>query len=172
METLRHSLQDAQKTESKEDIAIVTKVMQEAGSGLDFKDPKSEEVFLERVRARLQGKTVRVVALEANAASDRLQRKADEFVRERQKKWSKRADSVNLIKTGVKRDKVIELLGEPDIKSDSPTVENWLYKYDAGHDKKQMWIDSIIIQITNGTVSSVRSGPTRMGIEEMLETVK
>ena len=172
METLRHSLEEAQKTESKEDIAIVTKIIKEAGYGLDLKDAKSKEVVLERVRVRLQGKTVSAVASEDNAATDQLQRKADEFVHERQNKWGKRANSVNLIKTGVKRDKVIELLGEPDIKSDSSTVENWLYKYDAGHDKEQMWIDAIIIQITDGVVSSVRLGPTRMSIEEMLKTVK
>lgn len=172
METLRHSMEEAQKTESKADIAIVTKIIGEASHGLDLSDPKSEEAVLARIRVRLQGKTVSAVALEVNAASGQLQRRADEFVRERQKKWSKRADSVHLITIGVKRDKVIELLGEPDVKSDSPTVENWFYKYDAGHDKEQMWIDAIIIQITNGVVSSVRPGPTRVSIEEMLEAAK
>jgi hypothetical protein len=172
METLHRSLEEARKTSSNEDIAIVTTIIREAGYGLDLSDPKSMEIVLGRVRPRLQGKTVNAVASEVRAADGQLLHKADEFVRERQERWIKRAQSVNLIKVGVKRDKVIELLGEPDFKSDSPTVENWLYNYDAGHDKEQIWIDATIIQITDGVVSSVRPGPTRMGIKQMLETAK
>ena len=129
-------MEEAQRTESKADIAIVTRIIGEAGYGLDFNDPNSEEVALEKIRERLQGKTVSAIALEVNIARDQLQRKADEFVRERQKKWIKRANSINLIKTGVERDKVIELLGEPDIKSDSPTVENWLHSHPTVFEKK------------------------------------
>jgi hypothetical protein len=58
------------------------------------------------------------------------------------------------------------------VKSDSPTVENWLFKYDSARNKEQIWIDAVVVQIADGKVSNVRHAPTRLGIREMLESVE
>lgn len=101
--------------------------------------------------------------------SDSLKRQADEFVHERHQRWCNRARHVPEVVAGVARDKVLELLGEPDMKSDSPTVENWLYKYDCARNEEQIWIDGVVVQIAAGKVTNVMRAPTRLGIQEMLE---
>jgi hypothetical protein len=45
------------------------------------------------------------------------------------------------------------------VKSDSPTVENWLFKYDSARNKEQIWIDAVVVQIADGKVSNVRHAP-------------
>ena len=176
LETLSKSLKEAQKGEPKEDVAVTDKLVCDAAHGLDPKDPKDLEVILERLRARLHGKSVGAVALEVRmqqeAASDQKRRKAEEFVRERREKWKERRAGVPSIVTGIARDQVLKLLGEPDKKSDSATVENWLYRYDAAHNEEQIWIDVVVVQITDGTVSKVMPLPERRHIEDMADPAK
>ena len=176
LETLSSSLKEVQKGESKEDVVIIDKLVCEAGHGLDPKNPKDKEVILERLRARVHGRSVGAIALEVKmqqeAASDQKKRKAAELVRERREKWRGRAANVRSIAAGVTRDQVLKLLGEPDKKSDSPMVENWLYRYDAAHNEEQIWIDTVIVQITDGTVSKVTPVPERRQIEDMTDPVK
>jgi len=171
LETLSKSLKEAQKGAAKEDIAITDKLVCEAAHGLDPNDPKDLEAILERLRPRLHGKSVGAVALEVRmqqeAASDQKKRKAEEFVRERREKWKGRHPHVHSIVIGVTRGEVLKLLGEPDKKSDSATVENWLYRYDAAHNEDQIWVDAVVVQMTDGTVSKVTPLPERRNIEDM-----
>jgi hypothetical protein len=89
LETLSESLKEAGKSASKEDEAIIAKLICDAAHGLDPKDPKDAKVILERLRAHLHGKSVGAIVLEVKmqqeAASDQKKRKAEEFVRERGK---------------------------------------------------------------------------------------
>jgi len=176
LETLSESLNEAGKSASKEDEAIIAKLICDAGHGLHPNDPKDAKVILERLRARLHGKSVGAIVLEVKmqqeAASDQKKRKAEEFVRERREKWKGRPANVRSIVIGVTRDQVLKLLGEPDKKSDSATVENWLYRYDAAHNEEQIWIDAVVVQITDGTVSKVMPLPERRPIEDTADPVK
>ena len=173
LETLDQSLKEAAKVETPEDIAVVSKLICESGHGFNLKDPKQKETVLEKLRARLQGKSVGAVVLEVKmeqaAAADKLKRQAEEYVRERHEKWRSRALHVHEIVIGTKREDVVKLLGKPDAQSNSSTVENWLFRYDAAQNVDQIWIANLMIQITNGAVSNITQSCDRIGIEDNFE---
>jgi hypothetical protein len=128
-------------------------------NGLDFSDPKARNLLLEKLRVLFHGKTVAQVADEVRsqrkAGSDQLQRFADNYVHERQVKWGSRAGNIPLIVLGTRRETLVKYLGNPDAKSDSDTVQNWLYHVGARCEDEQIWVDLIIIQMTGGTVSKI-----------------
>jgi len=67
---------------------------------------------------------------------------------------------------GTKRDQVLELLGEPDQRSDSGTIENWLYHCDAAYNEEQIWILTITVQIVTREVSEIKRADIHRAIAD------
>jgi hypothetical protein len=67
----------------------------------------------------------------------------------------------------VSQSRLVELLGEPDAKSDSPVVKNWLYRYDAALNDEQVWIATIMVAITDGIVTKAERRFESRSIEDL-----
>jgi len=155
---------------SEQDIAVIKKIICNAGHGLDVSDPKQMDVAMARIRARLHGKTVRSLVLEVEmqqrGEAEVSRQKAESIVREYRTRWKNRAINYVAVRKGAKRDQVLELLGEPDQRSDLGTIENWLYHCDAAYNEEQIWILTITVQIVNREVSEVKRADIHRAIAD------
>jgi hypothetical protein len=172
METIFASLEG----QSKEDATIVKTFI--CHSADEFNSPGADVMAraLETLRPRLHGRTVREVVaeitLQQNAAKESLKGNAETFVRENRAKWRERARRYYLVQPGVAQSRVIELLGEPDAKADSPAAKNWLYRYDAALNDDQVWVATLIVTITEGVVTKAERGFESRAIDGLPKAVK
>ena len=90
--------------------------------------------------------------LGCSPSQNKLQIFAEDYVNEHQEKWEDRAEYVSLVTIGTKEDDVLKYLGEPDSKSDSDTVKNWLYWVSASLKDGQISKDVLILKMEAGVV--------------------
>jgi len=90
--------------------------------------------------------------LGCSPSQSRLQKFAEDFVKERQAKCGDRADHASSIVVGTKEDDVLKYMGEPDSKSDSDTAKNWLYWISASVKDGQIYEECVILKIVGGSV--------------------
>jgi hypothetical protein len=172
METIFASLEG----QSKEDATIIKHFICHSADGLNSPEADLMPRTLEALRPRLHGRTVREVVaeitLQQNAAKESLKWNAESFVRENRAKWRERALRYYLVQPGVAQSRVIELLGEPDAKADSPATRNWLYRYDAALNDDQVWIATLMLAITEGVVTKAQRGFESRSIDSLPKAVK
>jgi hypothetical protein len=159
--------------ESEENGLVIRTLLCHSGDGLDPDEPNIQASALEKLRSRLHGRTVSAVvaevAIQQNAGKEVLQRSAGNFVREKRAGWLERARHCPLVQPGIAGSRVIELLGEPDGKADSPAAENWLYRYDAAHNEEQIWVATVVVTIVDGTVTKAQRSHEGQAIDEMIK---
>ena len=172
IETILASLEG----QPKEDAALIKALVCHSADEFDSQGAQLQAQTLDRIRPRLHGRTVREVAAEItiqqNAAKESLKRSAERVVRENRAKWRERAVRYHLVQPGVAQSQVIELMGEPDAKADSPVLKNWLYRYDAAFNDDQIWIATLIVTFTDGVVSKAEQRDERRSIEAVTKAVK
>jgi hypothetical protein len=162
--------------QSQEDATIIKHFV--CHSADEFNSPGADVMArtLGALRPRLHGRTVREVVaeitLQQNAAKETLKGIAESFVREKRAKWRERSLRYYLVQPGVAQSRVIELLGEPDAKADSPAVKNWLYRYDAALNDDQVWIATLMVAITEGVVTKTERGFESRGVGDLPKAVK
>jgi len=172
IETILASLEG----QPQEDATLIKALVCHSADEFDAQDTELQARTLEKLRPRLHGRTVREVAAEIaiqqNAAKESLKRVAESFVRESRAKWRERALRNHLVQPGVAESRVIELLGQPDAKADSPATKNWLYRYDAALNDDQIWIATLMVSITEGTVTKADHRDERRSIDNVTKVVK
>ena len=172
METIFASLEG----QSKEDATIIKHFICHSTDG--FNSPSADLMArtLEALRHRLHGKTVREavaeITLQQNAAKESLKSIAEDFVRENRAKWRERALRYQLVQPGVTQSRVIDSLGEPDAKADSPATKNWLYRYDAAVNDDQIWVRTLRVAITDGIVTKSEQGFESRSIDSLPKAVR
>jgi hypothetical protein len=160
----------------EEDVAIIDALICSSADDVAAEGTELHARTLEKLRARLHGKTVREVVaeitIEQNAADQSRKRSAESFVREKRANWRERAQSEHLVQPGMAESRVVELLGEPDMRADSPATKNWLYRYDAALNDDQIWIAVVIVSVTEGIVAKVDHRGERRGLDDVAPVVK
>lgn len=105
--------------------------------------------------------------LGCSPSQSKMQKFAEDFVKERQVKWHDRTDHASSVMVGTKEKDVLKVMGEPDSKSDSDTTKNWLYWIVPNIKDGQVCIGAFILKVEAGVVVDRRLDVgLRQGIAE------
>jgi hypothetical protein len=93
-----------------------------------------------------------MILLGCSPSQSKSHKFAEKYVKERQEKWKERVEHLPLVTLGTKEEDVLQHLGDPDSKSDSDTIKNWLYGINASVKDGQITEEVLILKIAGGAV--------------------